>query len=78
MPLYIITGVTPLNTTYYVGFAFLSTEAVEDYEWMLQCLKNLYLTLDIPDPDVIIIDADSSIIRAILHIYPLAAHLLCL
>ncbi len=78
MPLYIITGVTPLNTTYYVGFAFLSMETVEDYEWVLQCIKNLYLILDIPDPNVIITDADRSIIWAISHKFPFGAHLLYL
>ena len=31
MPLCIITGVTPLNITYYVAFAFLSAEAMDDY-----------------------------------------------
>lgn len=45
---------------------------------MFQCIKNLYLILDIPNPDVIIIDADPSIIRAISHKFPLTAHLLCL
>lgn len=53
-------------------------ETVKDYEWVLQCIKNLYLVLDISDLDIIIIDADPSIIRAISHKFPLAAHLLYL
>lgn len=74
----IITGVTLLNTTYYVGFAFLTMETVKDYEWVLQCIKNLYLILDIPDLDIIITDTDPSIIRPISHKFPLATHLFCL
>ena len=78
MPLCIITGVTPLNTTYYVAFAFLSAETVDDYRWVLGAVKKLYEFLDIPDPKVIVTDADPSIIRAILEEFPLASHLLCL
>ncbi len=31
MPLCIITGVTPLNTNYYIAFDFLSAKTVDDY-----------------------------------------------
>lgn len=30
IPLYIIIGVTPLNTTYYIIFTFLSSKTVDD------------------------------------------------
>ncbi len=78
MPLYIITGVTSLNTTYYVVFSFLSAETVDDYRWVLGALNKLYEFLDIPDPKVIVTDADPSNICAILEGFPLASHLLCL
>ena len=78
MPLCIITGITPMNTTYYVGFAFLATERVEDYRWILQCVRRLYEALDIPDPSVIITDADPAIIRAFSKECLLSSHLLCL
>ena len=78
MPLCIITKVTPLNITYYVAFAFLSVETVDDYHLVLSAVKKLYEFLDIPDPKVIVTDADPSIIRAILEEFPLASHLLCL
>lgn len=76
MPLCIITAVTPLNILYYIVFAFLSSETVDDYCWVLGAVKKLYEFLDIPDPKVIITDANHSIICAILAEFPLASHLL--
>ncbi len=76
MLLYIIIGVMPLNTTYYIIFAFLSSETVDDYCWVLGIVKKLYKFLDIPDPKVIITNTDPSIICAILEEFPLASHLL--
>ena len=81
MPLCIISGVTPLNTSFYVGFCFLSSESVEEYQWVLDCIKKIYIELDIPDPTVLATDGDRSIIKAIAaipKIFPAAKHLLCL
>ena len=78
MILCIITGVTPLNTTYYVTFVFLSAKTVGHYRWVLGAVQKLYEFLEIPDPKVIVTDADPSIIHAILEEFPLASHLLCL
>ena len=58
MLLCIISGVTPLNTTFYIRFCFLSLETAEDYTWLLQKLKELYKMLDIPDPTVVITNAE--------------------
>lgn len=76
MPLYIIIRVTPINTTYYVGFAFFTNEKVEDYRWILQYVKQLYEVLDISNPSVIITDADFAIIPAVLEKCSLSCHLL--
>ncbi len=73
MPSCIITGVKPLNTTYYVAFAVLSAETVDDYPWVFCAVKKLYEFLDIPDPKVIVTDVDLSIICAILEEFPLAS-----
>ena len=75
MLLIIISGVTPLNTSYYVAFAFVSKETYEVYKWLLECVKDLYKYLDIPDPNVIVTDAQNSLIRAISIVYPLAPNL---
>lgn len=48
MPLIIISGVTPLNTSYYVAFAFDSKETLEVYKWLLKCIKDLYEFLIYP------------------------------
>ncbi len=42
MPLCIISEVTGLNTSFYIGFAFLSSETSADYIWVLECLAKLY------------------------------------
>ena len=78
MPLCIINGVTALNTTFYIGFAFLSHETVEDYMWVLASYKGLIEPLDIPDPTVFVTDSEPGLISAIPRIFPQAKHLLCL
>ena len=37
MPLCIISGVTGLNTSFYIGFVFLSSETSAGYIWVLEC-----------------------------------------
>ena len=32
LPLFIITGITTLNTLFYIGFAFIPSEYTEDYQ----------------------------------------------
>lgn len=78
MPLIIISGVMPLNTSYYVAFVFVSKETFKVYKWLLECVKDLYEYLDIPDLDVILTDAQNSLIWAITIVYLLVSHLLCL
>ena len=41
MPLLNIMGSTGLNTSFFIGFAFLSGEMDEDYIWALNALKNV-------------------------------------
>ena len=78
MPLIIISGIMPLNTSYYFAFAFISKETFEVYKWLLKCVKDLYEYLDIPDPDVILTNAQNNLIQTITIVYPLTSHLLCL
>lgn len=47
MLLYIIIGVTPLNTFYYVTFVFLLAEIVNNYYIILGTIKKLYKFLNI-------------------------------
>ena len=78
MLLIIISGVTSLNTSYYITFVFVFKETFEVYKWVVECIKNLYKYFDIPDLNVILIDAHKSLIQAITIVYPLKSHLLCL
>lgn len=62
MFLIIISGVIPLNTSYYIAFVFISKKTFEIHKWLLECFKDLYEYLDIPDPDVILTDTQNSLI----------------
>lgn len=79
MPLCIISGVTPLNTSFYIGFCFLCAEKEKDYRWMLEALEELYQSLDIPNPTVIITDGEKGLVPAIPLVYnpTQTKHLLC-
>ena len=79
MPLCIISGVTPMNTIFYTGFCFLSSKTTENYIWLLKMLKKLYKSLDIPDPIVIVTDAEVRLICAISEVFTTdTRHLLCI
>jgi beta-glucosidase-like glycosyl hydrolase len=78
MPLCIITEVTSLNTSFFVGFAFLSSEQYEDYDWVLEQLKKLYQSLRILNPLVIATDCEVALINVIAAVFPNAQHLLCM
>ena len=78
MFLIIISGVMPLNTNYYVAFAFVLKKTFDVYKWLLEFVKDLYKYLDIPNPDVILTDAQNNLIQAITIVYQLASHLLYL
>lgn len=77
-PLCIITGVTALNTTFYVGFGFLLDESAETYQWMLEQLEVLCIDIDIPNPTVIVTDNDHALTAALAQVMPQTRHLFCL
>ena len=78
MPLCIGTGTTALNTSFYAGMALLKGEKLEDYQWLIQCYKDLYKHLDIPLPGVWLSDGEPNIPSAIAsEISPNAKHILC-
>lgn len=74
----IIFGVTGLNTSFYIGFAFLSSETSTNYIWVLECLAQLYQTLEIPSPTLVVTDMEIVLINAIQQVFPIANHALCL
>ena len=78
MPLFVITGQTGLNTTFYVAFAFMTSEHTEDYQWVLQQLKKLYNKLSLAFPLVMATDCEKGLIAAIKLEFPETAHVFCI
>lgn len=62
MLLIMINGVTLLNTSYYVAFAFIFKETYEIYKWLVECVKNFYKYLDILNLNVILTNIQNNLI----------------
>jgi len=77
LPLVIITGVTALNTSFYVGMAFIDGESIPNYEWVLEQLRELYQKLNCAFPTVILTDHEQALINASSTVFPQAELLLC-
>ena len=75
LPLISTMGTTALNTSFYVGFAFLRQERKEDYVWFLQQLKTLYRMLNISYPKVVVTDRDIGLMAAIYSVF--LTHVIC-
>jgi hypothetical protein len=78
MPLLDIVGVSPMNTTFYVGFGFLPNETQETYEFILSCLRGIYYQLSLPHPAIVVVDKDQGLINALKAIFPDINILLCI
>jgi hypothetical protein len=80
MPLVDTVGIDNCNRTFFVSFAFMSSEADADYEWSVQCNLKLYqlhmTTID--GPSIIATDAEPALIKAVHKKFPKAVALLCL
>ncbi|GKA75216.1 FAR1-related sequence 5-like protein [Tanacetum coccineum] len=75
MPFVEIVGVTSTGKTFCIAFAFISEEKMDNYKWVLECLK---LTLDeCMLPRVIITDRDLALMNACEKVFPNATRLLC-
>nr|GEV37077.1 protein FAR1-related sequence 5-like [Tanacetum cinerariifolium] len=75
MPFVEIVGVTSTGKTFCIAFAFISEEKMDNYKWVLECLK---LTLDeCMLPRVIITDRDLALMNAGEKVFPNATRLLC-
>ena len=78
MPLYVILGITGLNTIFYIGFAFLSSETYTNYYWALSFLQKFYYEGDIPDLVFVGTNYEKVLIRALKTIMPNSKHALYL
>ena len=73
MPLFCLVGMISLNTTFHLGFTFLSEEKEDNYVWALGCVKDIYAgftqvrpgSAGLQGPPVIVVDCDIALINAI-------------
>ena len=65
----IIIDVTFLNIIFYVAFCFLSKKNTNNYEWMLQQLREVCEKINVSDFNVIVIDNEKNLITAISKIF---------
>lgn len=78
LPLLIITGITPLNSTFYVAFSFLEHKKEPDYTFLLKALQQTYINFNLPDPRIILSDDDKALQNSIAVVYPHSINLLCI
>jgi hypothetical protein len=72
-----IVGVTSTGRTYIIAQAFLSAEGEDDYAFILEWLKGVYINLGLEMPLTITTDRALGLIKALKAIFPTSYHLLC-
>lgn len=78
LPLLIINDVTPINTTFYITFAFQVKEIEEHYTFMMNHLKALLISLDLLNPHVILTDCEEALMNSLSAVYLHMNNLICL
>ncbi len=78
MLLCVNSGVTGLNTSFYIGFTFLSSETYTDYGWVLLSLQQFYNEGNIPDPIFVGIDCKKALICTLQDVIPFTKYTVCL
>ena len=78
MPLLVMVRTSYLNTTFYLGFAFLAEEKEEDYTWALEQVRNIYNEFPLPGPGVVVTDRDIALLNALHTILPQSHTILCI
>jgi hypothetical protein len=68
MPLCNIVGITAVNTTFFVGFAFLKTEQQPDFTWALEQLSAVAGSSH--KPQVVVADRDLALMNAVAIVFP--------
>jgi hypothetical protein len=78
MPLVDTVRIDNCFQTFFISFAFMSSEAKLDYKWSTQCNLELF-TMYMPSikPSIIATDADLALIAAVGKTFPRAVALLC-
>ncbi len=75
MPLCNIMGITCVNSSFYIAFAFLHRETESDYTWVLEQLHAAFPGST--RPGVIVTDRELALMNAMSSVFPAAKHILC-
>ncbi|KAI5384532.1 hypothetical protein KIW84_071508 [Lathyrus oleraceus] len=75
-PLFEIVGMTSTELTFVVAFAYMESEQTENFCWVLEKLKELFVKKDLC-PQVILTDRDLSLMKAIEIVFPMSINYLC-
>lgn len=75
-PLFEIVGMTSTELTFTVAFAYMESEQTENFCWVLDKLKQLFVNKDVC-PQVIVTDRDLALMKAIEVVFPNTINLLC-
>ncbi|KAI5387086.1 hypothetical protein KIW84_073298 [Lathyrus oleraceus] len=74
--LFEIVGMTSTELTFAVGFAYMESEQTENFCWVLEKLKELFVKKDMC-PQMILTDRDLALMKAIEVVFPNSINLLC-
>ncbi len=78
MPLYILSGITACNKSFYIDFAFLRHEDKDSYGWVMTQVKELYTRVGQEDGlEVDLTDKEYALIGNLHEIMPSTHHMLC-
>jgi hypothetical protein len=75
MPLCCMVGITGMNTSFLVGFAFLRSECERSYSWVLEQLA--VSVAGFKPPGVVVTNRDLALLNALSHVFPNSKNLLC-
>ncbi|XP_028061474.1 PKS-NRPS hybrid synthetase CHGG_01239-like [Camellia sinensis] len=75
LPLLEIVGVTSTDMSFFVAFAYLQFERIDNYVWVLTTLRSLLDGISIPE--VIVTDRELALMNAIDRVFSTSRHLLC-
>ncbi|XP_038688571.1 uncharacterized protein LOC119987723 [Tripterygium wilfordii] len=75
LPLLEIVGVTSTDKTFALAFCYMHSEKEENYEWALNCLKELFDEEELPG--VFVMDRELALLNAVRQVFPLAKRMLC-
>ena len=77
MPLFNITGLTNLHTTFNAGFGLVDNERLQGFTWLTEAMDSIRQQHRIPSPDVLLTDFEPPLRDALAKTYPEAQLQIC-